>query len=103
MIKFTLPLFIIMVLAGCEPTLWKKGITVCPDDPALLAEFVLQCAKNANPLSDEEGEDLVRECRRTGITLYCTNTPGFTVKSSHTIPCDKAETVREKDICGIRR
>ncbi len=35
------------------------------------SNFILQCAKNANPMSDEEPEDLVKQCERTSLNLYC--------------------------------
>lgn len=34
------------------------------------ANFIIECAKAANPLSDEEGEDLVLECKRTAQEIY---------------------------------
>lgn len=37
----------------------------------LQAKFIIDCAKAANPMSDEEGEDLVAECRKTAYYLYC--------------------------------
>lgn len=36
-----------------------------------LAQFILKCAEAANPKSDEEGEDLVIQCQRTGIATLC--------------------------------
>lgn len=35
------------------------------------ADFILTCALNANPLSDEEGEDLVEQCEKTSKNLFC--------------------------------
>jgi hypothetical protein len=35
------------------------------------AEFIINCAKAANPMSDEEGEDLVEQCQRTSYDLFC--------------------------------
>lgn len=35
------------------------------------AKFIIECAKAANPMSDEEGEDLVKECERTSFSLFC--------------------------------
>ena len=35
------------------------------------AEFILNCAKAANPMSDEEGEDLVKQCEKTSYDLFC--------------------------------
>lgn len=34
------------------------------------AEFILTCIKNGNPMSDEEGEDLVAQCDRTANDLF---------------------------------
>ncbi len=34
------------------------------------ANFIVACAAAANPLSDEEGEDLVVECKHTARELY---------------------------------
>jgi len=31
-------------------------------DQKVAREFIIECAKAANPMSDEEGEDLVHEC-----------------------------------------
>ena len=35
------------------------------------AKFIIDCAKAANPMSDEEGEDLVRQCEETSAHLFC--------------------------------
>lgn len=39
-----------------------------------LSDFIINCAKAANPMSDEEGEDLVQECGKRGEKLYCNRT-----------------------------
>jgi len=36
-----------------------------------LATFVINCSKAANPMSDEEGEDLVSQCEETGRRILC--------------------------------
>ena len=36
-----------------------------------LASFIIKCSEAANPKSDEEGEDLVIQCERTGINTIC--------------------------------
>lgn len=46
---------------------WK---TICKDNDKR-AEFIINCAKAANPMSDEEGEDLVLQCQRTSRDLFC--------------------------------
>lgn len=35
------------------------------------AEFIINCARAANPMSDEEGEDLIKQCDATSVSLYC--------------------------------
>lgn len=73
--KRILLLVALATLAGCEgpPRLYEEQKPVC-DTPELrqnVADFVVQCAKAANPMSDEEGEDLVAECRRSGMLMLC--------------------------------
>ena len=46
---------------------WKS---ICKDNDKR-AEFIINCAKAANPMSDEEGEDLVIQCERTSRNLFC--------------------------------
>ena len=46
---------------------WKE---ICKDNDNR-AEFIINCAKAANPMSDEEGEDLVLQCERTSRHLFC--------------------------------
>jgi hypothetical protein len=46
---------------------WKE---ICKDNDKR-AEFIVNCAKAANPMSDEEGEDLVLQCERTSRNLFC--------------------------------
>jgi hypothetical protein len=43
---------------------------ICKDNDKR-AEFIINCAKAANPMSDEEGEDLVEQCERTSRNLFC--------------------------------
>ena len=49
-----------------------QHIKDCRNRRPELAEFMLTCAKNANPLSDEEGEDLVYACKSVAIDVVCT-------------------------------
>lgn len=41
-------------------------------DTEARAEFIIDCARAANPMSDEEGEDLVKECGRQS-EMFCVN------------------------------
>lgn len=63
-----------LLLVGCERTYeTTRRVNSCetPAERAALATFIVECAKAANPMSDEEGEDLVEECRRSGIFALC--------------------------------
>ncbi len=51
-----------LLLGACDPK-------VC--DKEKRAKFVVDCAKAANPMSDEEGEDLVSECGRQSRLIFC--------------------------------
>ena len=63
-------LAILFCFATCktEPRwTWKE---ICKDTEKR-AKFIVDCAKAANPMSDEEGEDLVRQCDITSKHLFC--------------------------------
>lgn len=71
--KIIIPLLILMIgcstTTGVERSYRNSCLTV--SDRKVLADFILQCARNANPMSDEEGEDLVIQCERTGLRTIC--------------------------------
>lgn len=52
---------------------WKE---ICKDTEKR-AKFIVDCAKAANPMSDEEGEDLVRQCDITSKHLFCEYTKEY--------------------------
>lgn len=65
---------------GCEESGPEWGhVSMGPwcgaDSQAKRAEFVVRCAEAANPKSDEEGEDLVKECAEQAEVIYCTHRP----------------------------
>ena len=65
-----------MSLIGCmqpeyqvgDIELYESSETTCSDERP---EFILECIKNGNPMSDEEPEDLVEECSSTSWHLFC--------------------------------
>ena len=81
--KLILAAAFMAMLSGCgdESTGNKVGDTAevfshkaywCQDDTTQVrADFILQCVENANPMSDEEPEDYILECRYTSKVLYC--------------------------------
>jgi len=60
---------------GCSDEVWVETSVEneCFEtvDRERLAKFIINCSKAANPLSDEEGEDLVAQCERTGTRTFC--------------------------------
>ena len=104
-------LFSMMLFAasGCEQVIPRVTFSyekVCSKEQTIaVTDFVLQCAKNANPLSDEEGEDLVRECRYSGEEIICPPVPSFMFCQSvnggcsPAMPCTQASTAEEKETC----
>ena len=86
--KYVGILFILIAVASCgeippkgyecynnkirceEEYFTKKPVQYCPN-PERQAEFIIACAKAANPMSDEEGEDLVKQCEWTSQNLFC--------------------------------
>jgi hypothetical protein len=44
---------------------------MCSQNDPARAEWILKCAEAANPMSDEEGEDLVLQCENTSERLFC--------------------------------
>jgi hypothetical protein len=67
-----LTLLLCLALVACGDDIVTKTVTDCSKNGKEVAQFVVDCAKAANPLSDEEGEDLVVQCEQTGKKLLCT-------------------------------
>ena len=74
--KLLLLSVITITLLGCSdkpPHIVKVSVKRCTTDldRERLSAFIIKCAEAANPLSDEEGEDLVYQCERTGENVIC--------------------------------
>lgn len=54
---------------GLGQCLKQYGYYKC-DKPSR-AKFIIECAKAANQMSDEQGEDLVKQCEQTSLELFC--------------------------------
>lgn len=72
----SLVVIVLFFVIGCGDNLPTEetriaDIPYCEDHRTQLADFVLTCALNANPKSDEEGEDLVEQCEKTGLKVVC--------------------------------
>ena len=59
---------VILMTYNPEPK-WRWN-QVC-NDADKRAKFIIDCAKAANPMSDEEGEDLVKQCDSSSRELFC--------------------------------
>jgi len=85
------------VLVGCGPPEFDRDfksveIRDCTKiDPIILADKIIACAKAANPMSDEEGEDLVKECRYTMKDVLCHRISGYRY-----VPANEAWSVEVK-------
>ena len=69
-------LAILFCFATCKTEPRWKWKTICKDTEKR-AEFIINCAKAANPMSDEEGEDLVKQCAITAENLFCEYTKEY--------------------------
>lgn len=82
---------LVALLFGCEPPCgeYTKDIVspTCATEAERkqLAEAIVSCAKAANPMSDEEGEDLVAQCEGTMARTVCPERKQRVVYSCHHI------------------
>lgn len=74
-----------LTMTACGPGTpedFRRSVEHCDElDDDKAATFILACAKNANPMSDEEGEDLVEQCERTAMKVSCIR-PGMSYRKS---------------------
>lgn len=80
--KYLLMFMAIAILAACdEPEMKYTEKRLCKaESQSRRAQFVLACVKNGNPMSDEEPEDLVSECRDTATEIFCPRVGGYQLK-----------------------
>lgn len=66
-------LFLISLLIGCEQVKPAPSYThFCAVETLdKRVEFMTACVKNANPMSDEEPEDMIAGCTRATEELFC--------------------------------
>lgn len=89
-----------VLLAGCDEgkPVVRYG-EICGNDTAeRRAQFVLDCAAAANPLSDEEGEDLVAQCQATADAMLCKR-GWYVYQWGQRVPCDEATLVELVQAC----
>ena len=77
MIKIILGLLLALLVLGCRREIDYPEVRIVPErfctteDRPLLVDFIQTCIKNANNMSDEEMEDVVQQCERTGFNTVC--------------------------------
>ena len=100
-ILFSIP--IITLLTACDRVI--PEVYCNKDATAKVAEWTSICIKDANPYSDEEPEDWIRQCIWSAKSLFCEK--GFQWKNSngynitHVQPCSKAKSPHEQRTCNI--
>ena len=68
--KFIIYTFLLLIIYSCSSE--KKPCYVCDRSESLeVSDFITKNMKNANNMSDEEMEDVIKELRKTGVILYC--------------------------------
>ena len=102
-------LILFMALTGCQQK-WVKVVDdlYCSRETKI-TDFVIQCSNAANPMSDEEPEDLVTECNRVARLNYCKHMPHVkytarfhfagSIWTQRIVPCVNAQTDQEISLC----
>ena len=73
-VKILIILILAFFLIGCgsEVETVDRYESFCNDTTIQArSEFTLTCIKNANPLSDEEPEDMISECNKVAKIIHC--------------------------------
>jgi len=98
-------LITLLLVAGCSDNVVPRQF--CSEEQRKEASnFVILCAEAANPMSDEEPEDMLIQCQKTAEALICEQ--GFkylsklSVTKSVARSCKTARTVKEKKFCGVK-
>ena len=68
---------VVLCVAGCKPRSFSADKLCCnPDEAGARRDWVLECIRHGNPMSDEEPEDLVAECGALSFQQFCTDVSG---------------------------
>lgn len=91
---------LLLILVGCslekdekliDNRIWQYYCSYETQDKR--AKFTTDCIKNANPMSDEEPEDMISGCIRASQNLYCFYGNQFEAKKHYT---RRKETLQEE-------
>ena len=66
-------LALLLFLISCKEIMKTfDTIKICTKENSKdVSKFIIDCAFSANPKSDEEGEDLVKQCEETAKRMLC--------------------------------
>lgn len=64
-------------LVGCDKGRVGYGVIIPKEDQEKAAKFIAEVCEKANPKSDEEGEDLVKQAEETALQIYGKKTVGI--------------------------
>ncbi len=94
--------FLYALLLGCGKDTHYVAANVYADctvqdasRPAL-AEAIIACVKAGNPLSDEEGEDLVEQCHASMVSVLCKNEWFYVREGYDRVLCSRADAAGQK-------
>ena len=74
MVRILSAILALCLLTSCsqpEDRSVKRIIASCKGNETSVANFTLQCIKNANPISDEEPEDWIYLCKKMAVDIFC--------------------------------
>lgn len=92
-------LVLVIALVACE-RVGPVMVADCEANGAELADRIIECSRAANPMADEEGEDLVRQCEKTMRETICPAVRGFQGgRTLYPMPCRMASTSEEIEVC----
>lgn len=102
---------LLVLIPGCEEPPWQRSahsemIQACvtDKDKETLRTWMSECISGANPKSDEEPEDWIRQCERTGVRTICPTVPAVRFDSCKscrfkTVPCADIVDTKLKRYC----
>ncbi|MEK6883495.1 MAG: hypothetical protein AABY22_27960, partial [Nanoarchaeota archaeon] len=89
--------FMFMMYDAMTSKSWREhdGYSIPLEAKENAAQFVVNCARAANPHSDEEGEDLVAQCEQTAKRMFGV--------FGHGVSCHDHECGNRYYVCGDSR
>lgn len=95
----TLTAALVFCAAACVPD-YRVQERCTPGESA--RAWVAACIRDGNPKSDEEPEDLIRQCESTARRLHCDDTALMVERRRYGadwVPCEGAKDPRAAEAC----